>query len=107
MVYLFVSSSVATFLFFFFKQKTAYEMRSSDWSSYVCSSDLFETPCCARLLTMRCQYCLTLRSLAQQGVSKGEANCSGQPTSISASRRLPARAQIGSALCRERVCQYV
>src|SRR3546814_9790551 len=25
---------------YFFKQKTAYEKRSSDWSSYVCSSDL-------------------------------------------------------------------
>src|SRR3546814_17836518 len=29
------------FFFFFFKQKTAYEMRISDWSSDVCSSDLF------------------------------------------------------------------
>src|SRR3546814_12459952 len=29
------------FLVFFFKQKTAYEMRISDWSSDVCSSDLF------------------------------------------------------------------
>src|SRR3546814_4140971 len=28
--------------FFFFKQKTAYEMRISDWSSDVCSSDLAE-----------------------------------------------------------------
>src|SRR3546814_6147123 len=27
-------------LFFFFKQKTAYDMRISDWSSDVCSSDL-------------------------------------------------------------------
>src|SRR3546814_4924103 len=27
-------------LFFFFKQKTAYELRISDWSSDVCSSDL-------------------------------------------------------------------
>src|SRR3546814_5714424 len=33
--------TVYTFeLFFFFKQKTAYEMRISDWSSDVCSSDL-------------------------------------------------------------------
>src|SRR3546814_10789958 len=38
--------------FFFFKQKTAYEMRISDWSSDVCSSDLpfgrcrtYETKC--------------------------------------------------------------
>src|SRR3546814_8483896 len=30
------------FVFFFFKQKTAYELRISDWSSDVCSSDL---PC--------------------------------------------------------------
>src|SRR3546814_9353138 len=29
--------------FFFFKQKTAYEMRISDWSSDVCSSDLTRT----------------------------------------------------------------
>src|SRR3546814_1585625 len=28
-------------MFFFFKQKTAYEMRISDWSSDVCSSDLW------------------------------------------------------------------
>src|SRR3546814_7502679 len=28
------------FCFFFFKQKTAYDMRISDWSSDVCSSDL-------------------------------------------------------------------
>src|SRR3546814_13650421 len=31
------------FFFFFFKQKTAYEMRISDWSSDVCSSDLLVT----------------------------------------------------------------
>src|SRR3546814_6311347 len=30
--------------FFFFKQKTAYEMRISDWSSDVCSSDLGDEP---------------------------------------------------------------
>src|SRR3546814_4783054 len=30
--------------FFFFKQKTAYEMRISDWSSDVCSSDLQAVP---------------------------------------------------------------
>src|SRR3546814_10265703 len=31
-------------MFFFFKQKTAYEMRISDWSSDVCSSDLLGDP---------------------------------------------------------------
>src|SRR3546814_16676482 len=33
-------SSTPIYLSFFFKQKTAYEMRISDWSSDVCSSDL-------------------------------------------------------------------
>src|SRR3546814_5938094 len=33
---------VLAFFFFFFKQKTAYEMRISDWSSDVCSSDLLD-----------------------------------------------------------------
>src|SRR3546814_2427385 len=39
-----VCTSLVLFLsfFFFFKQKTAYEMRISDWSSDVCSSDLGE-----------------------------------------------------------------
>src|SRR3546814_8881765 len=31
---------IICYMFFFFKQKTAYEMRISDWSSDVCSSDL-------------------------------------------------------------------
>src|SRR3546814_4630508 len=31
---------IVSFFMFFFKQKTAYEMRISDWSSDVCSSDL-------------------------------------------------------------------
>src|SRR3546814_1002654 len=34
------SSVIFCLFFFFFKQKTAYEMRISDWSSDVCSSDL-------------------------------------------------------------------
>src|SRR3546814_5139548 len=46
------------FVVFFFKQKTAYEMRISDWSSDVCSSDLgfqvstcSSSRCCARPTT--------------------------------------------------------
>src|SRR3546814_9387971 len=42
--------------FFFFKQKTAYEMRISDWSSDVCSSDL--------LLSSRARRGLALAVLA-------------------------------------------
>src|SRR3546814_10131950 len=37
----------------FFKQKTAYEMRSSDWSSDVCSSDLFIDPAAARVAAVK------------------------------------------------------
>src|SRR3546814_6674299 len=33
------------FFFVFFKQKTAYEIRISDWSSDVCSSDLYQEGC--------------------------------------------------------------
>src|SRR3546814_10796373 len=36
--------SLFCLFFFLFKQKTAYEMRISDWSSDVCSSDLAATP---------------------------------------------------------------
>src|SRR3546814_8370888 len=38
------------FVFFFFKQKTVYEMRISDWSSDVCSSDLFGPYSCANVV---------------------------------------------------------
>src|SRR3546814_8718236 len=39
-VSVFTLSFFVCMFFFFFKQKTAYEMRISDWSSDVCSSDL-------------------------------------------------------------------
>src|SRR3546814_6318289 len=37
-------------LLFFFKQKTAYEMRISDWSSDVCSSDLTSTTAASQII---------------------------------------------------------
>ena len=37
-------SELFVFCFFFFKQKTAYEIVDCDWSSDVCSSDLLEPP---------------------------------------------------------------
>src|SRR3546814_6764771 len=83
---------------FFFKQKTAYEMRSSDWSSDVCSSDLIE--------------CRLGR--------EGSGGVAAQDQRRHAAQRLGAvqpghfrnaagewRAEIGRASCRERVCQYV
>src|SRR3546814_11698043 len=46
--------------FFFFKQKTAYEMRISDWSSDVCSSDLGQNPSARHsCLRDRCQLAKT------------------------------------------------
>src|SRR3546814_5508600 len=49
--------------FFFFKQKTAYEMRISDWSSDVCSSDLvakhqMQHPIQAATIKLRCRQAL-------------------------------------------------
>src|SRR3546814_3176153 len=40
--------------FFFFKQKTAYEMRISDWSSDVCSSDLTRITLCSTVVDYTC-----------------------------------------------------
>src|SRR3546814_17458164 len=54
------------FLFFFFKQKTAYEMRISDWSSDVCSSDLKPTH---RWWRRRMRH----QTPGYGGVSRGEA----------------------------------
>src|SRR3546814_12262933 len=46
--------------FFFFKQKTAYEMRISDWSSDVCSSDLDRQEFRPQVAAMREQIILHL-----------------------------------------------
>src|SRR3546814_12936733 len=45
------------FYFFFFKQKTAYEMRISDWSSDVCSSDLHGLNPLFQLSDSQCRLC--------------------------------------------------
>src|SRR3546814_6339776 len=45
--------------FFFFKQKTAYEMRISDWSSDVCSSDLLAPDQMAGRIVSQYQRALT------------------------------------------------
>src|SRR3546814_9954482 len=85
-------------LFFFFKQKTAYEMRISDWSSDVCSSDLHGAdrrefvkipPRRERPIPLAAHY---------------------QHRHIPVARRIEHRAErleLGRASCRERVCQYV
>src|SRR3546814_6340526 len=93
--------------FFFCKQKTAYEMRISDWSSDVCSSDLtYSTtpiatakPAMNRMRRTRCR-------VGDTGISIS----SDMDHPRSAAQSPPARfsfMQTGRASCRERACQYV
>src|SRR3546814_3725389 len=79
---------------FFFKQKTAYEMRISDWSSDVCSSDL----------TVAILYSpVSNRERIPVSIGYRETQ---RATTIRVYSIFP-RNQIGRASCRERVCQYV
>src|SRR3546814_10645838 len=57
-------------MFFFFKQKTAYEMRISDWSSDVCSSDLHQV---TRLVCEERLPVIQLPPVEQIGLVKQEA----------------------------------
>src|SRR3546814_4115539 len=95
---------------FFFKQKTAYEMRISDWSSDVCSSDLeqphLEQPVRGPVQPQRpdagIKHDLPTRS--RGGIARlDRIEITGQP----AEHGDPLLWQIGRASCRERVCQYV
>src|SRR3546814_1886535 len=110
---------------FFFKQKTAYEVRISDWSSDVCSSDLaparrwladneLADPDDPTLLVIR-------RVVYAEGRTRAFVNGSpvnaGQLRELgemlievfgqSESQTLLRVDEIGRASCRERVCQYV
>src|SRR3546814_1985917 len=87
----------------FVKQKTAYEMRISDWSSDVCSSDL---PTIAwQLVDHPARECYDLSSL----VSVGYGGAPSAPDLVRLIHQhlgaMPGK--IGRASCRERVCQYV
>src|SRR3546814_7869791 len=90
---------------FFFKQKTAYEMRISDWSSDVCSSDLRIHRHARSTPSMRAPMVPT-------GI--GPAICSwisdhgreDPPSAIPAETGKRPPREIGRASCRERVCQY-
>src|SRR3546814_7005133 len=86
------------FMFFFFKQKTAYELRISDWSSDVCSSDLGASS-------------NSTRSKMPSRTGAGQTRDSIRP---SQSHQVPLRAglrarerEIGRESCRDRVCQSV
>src|SRR3546814_2266647 len=84
--------SVYLCFFFFFKQKTAYEMRISDWSSDVCSSDLLEYA-----------HGLIFANIWQQDRIAIIDPADGTVLSWIELGAL----EIGRASCRERVCQYV
>src|SRR3546814_17102571 len=106
---------------FFFKQKTAYELRISDWSSDVCSSDLLQRPeIRAAILSEVPQAIDTDQALLRYIASFDYMFSLGDPPnyvpkasdSIGAkSKRLGVRPEelnydeIGSTSCRKRVCQ--
>src|SRR3546814_3704105 len=100
---------------FFCKQKTAYEMRISDWSSDVCSSDLDGAknmrvsnvprgacrPRCTSYDGLKAS-----QEILRLNLRKSHVETTGMP--LHRGRRYDhVRDKIGSASCRERVCQYV
>src|SRR3546814_17976446 len=84
------------FVFFFFKQKTAYEMRISDWSSDVCSSDLLRA---ARLRSHGAWLCqkplahLSTSGCARRPCPKGRVRYHGGVLQAARSARYRARSR--------------
>src|SRR3546814_8914874 len=97
---------LCSLFFFFFKQKTAYEMRISDWSSDVCSSDL---PFKGDVETAeRDTVAGSGRDQRLSGVCRiGRHTQNGDRDAEVRQDHAPDVQQIGRASCRERVCQYV
>src|SRR3546814_9906121 len=87
--------------FFFFKQKTAYEMRISDWSSDVCSSDLDDLQGLAHVVVRDQHADAAVLQVGNQvaDVAYGDR--------VVARQRLVEQDETGRASCRERGCQYV
>src|SRR3546814_2869351 len=99
-------------LVLFFKQKTAYEMRISDWSSDVCSSDLQFQDVIAGLHAMELPNSRHALDLIAHGDLRQQVRAPGFATRRHVPyTRHPGRtsgvAQIGRASCRARVWQYV
>src|SRR3546814_5980072 len=99
---------VVYYLFFFFKQKTAYEMRISDWSSDVCSSDLAE---CFQDVERAQRRAAGSRGHVSVVPVEKKRTCQSRRYRHHAHGHAPPRSRaerkIGRASCRERVCQYV
>src|SRR3546814_10562070 len=75
---------VVLWIIVIFKQKTAYEMRISDWSSDVCSSDLAPRSCVLRQAQDEVESSWHKESDLVLSLSKGEA----RTTSVQRSRQL-------------------
>src|SRR3546814_2659755 len=90
---------------FFFKQKTAYEMRISDWSSDMCSSDLLDIPLfgiASRRAGVGDDRVHRCRPHLRHHIVDGFA-----VDDLAALFIDDLALEIGRASCRERVCQYV
>src|SRR3546814_8188115 len=98
------------FFVFFFKQKTAYEMRISDWSSDVCSSDLVK-PCYAVDKTVDLSHAgVALFQMSFQDLVDILRDLRNQLIVLilrKDNQDIRGLGKIGRASCRERVCQYV
>src|SRR3546814_7881557 len=100
-------------MFFFFKQKTAYEMRISDWSSDVCSSDLHNEKSVVTYdylfnfseLNIQKSFICASGITSENGVS--DFDMQEAVTRKKMIERSKEIFEIGRASCRERVCQYV
>src|SRR3546814_1546342 len=100
--------------FFFFKQKTAYEMRISDWSSDVCSSDLV---CNVTIASTAAKLIWKLGPISDSGHSSRtkkpatatiRIDSASRPSASAISTRIAAaqlRTELGRASWRERVGQ--
>src|SRR3546814_6635266 len=91
----------------FFKQKTAYEMRISDWSSDVCSSDLLGIESLNATLPEIRRSAAPLRVTRPIDQADAKPVEKYVPTEIPKIPVVQKEKEIGRASCRERVCQYV
>src|SRR3546814_3166599 len=91
---------------FFFKKKTAYDMRISDWSSDVCSSDLGSGIFDHFVILLLDLVPVDRAGEAEEGVHLLLLREGGDQRPVGV-LGIDLAQQIGSASCRERVCQYV
>src|SRR3546814_8093389 len=89
------------------KQKTAYEMRSSDWSSDVCTSDLDRRLAAFAHDVYRHRPMELTPDAARVKRRKQCPRVAIAHIAFPMRRPVQPGQQIGRASCRERVCQYV